>query len=76
MSAVRTCTSDQFDAAVEQQRGVSVLHKCGHRLGAVDQRTLIGIGQAQEHGGDIAGVHGRTQLQGKADASEIGGVVR
>ena len=66
MSAVGTGACDQFDMTVKQQRGIPVLHQGGQSLGAVDQRAFVGIGQSQENGGDVAGVHGRAQLQGKS----------
>ena len=62
MSAVGADPADDLDAAVEQQRNVAALHHGGHRLGAVDQGALVGIGEAQQHGGDVGGGEDCIQL--------------
>ena len=42
-----------FRATVEQERNVAALYRCGHRLGAVDERALVGVGEAEQDGGDV-----------------------
>ena len=53
MRAVGADPADDLDAAVEQKRNVAALHCGGNRLGAVDERALVGVGETEEHGGDV-----------------------
>ena len=55
MRAIGAGARDQLGMAVEQQRHVLVLRDRRKRLGDIDQRALVGFGQAQQHGGDVAG---------------------
>ena len=45
--------------AVEEKRDVAGLDDGRDRLGAIDQRALVAVCEAQQHGGDIAGVERR-----------------
>ena len=62
MRAIGAGARDQVGMAVEQQRHVLVLHDARERLGAVDLRALVGLGQPQQHGGDVAGIERRRQI--------------
>ena len=62
MRAVGAGARDQIGMAVEQQRRVLVLHDRRERLGAIDQRALVRVGQPQQHRGDI----GASERRGKA----------
>ena len=53
MGAVGADPADDLDAAVEQKRNVAALDRRRHRLGAVDERALVGVGEAQQDGGDV-----------------------
>ena len=77
MRAVGAGAADDVGAAVEQERDVAALHRGGDRLGAVDQRALVGIFETQQHGGDIAGGK-RASRAGPSNAavSSSGGVTR
>src|SRR5665213_4554743 len=65
MRAVGARPRRHIGKAAEQQRGASVLHDGPKRLGAVDLGALVGLGEAQQYGGDVAGRHGRRQDVGK-----------
>src|SRR5665213_341672 len=65
MRAVGARPRRHIGMAAEQQRGASVLHDGPKRLGAVDLGALVGLGEAQQYGGDVAGRHGRRQDVGK-----------
>ena len=63
--------------AVEEQCDIAPLHHLRHRLGAVDQRALVGLGEAQQHGGDIGrGQDARRSLRQKPPCRRAGGVTR
>ena len=55
MRAIGADPPDDLDAAVEQQRNVAALHRSRNRLGAVDEGALVGVGEAQQDGGDVGG---------------------
>ena len=77
MRAVGAGARDQIGMAVDQQRRAFVLHDRAQRLGAVDQRALVGVGKAQQHGGDVAGGQApRPAARRKPCASATGGVTR
>ncbi len=70
MRAVGAAARHQLGMAVEQERGAFVLRHGGEFFGAVDLRALVGVGQAQQHGGDVAGVE-----RGGERHRESGGVL-
>ena len=53
MGAIGADPADDLGAAVEQQRNVAALHRRGHRLGAVDEGALVGVGEAEQDGSDV-----------------------
>ena len=53
MGAVGADPADDLGAAVEQERNVAALHHGGNRLGAVDEAALVGVGEAEQYGGDV-----------------------
>jgi hypothetical protein len=55
MGAVGADAPDDLGTAIEQQRNVAALDGCRDCFGAVDQRALIGLRQAQQNGRDIGG---------------------
>ena len=55
MGAIGADPADDLDAAVEEERNVAALHRGSYRLGAVDERALVGVGETQQHGGDVGG---------------------
>ena len=65
MRAVGAGARHQLGMAADEQRRAFVLHDGGKRLGAIDPRALVGLGQAQQHGGDVAGGQGRGKRCGE-----------
>ena len=45
MGAIGAGARHEFRMAVQQQCDIALLHGGGHRLGAVDQRALVGVGK-------------------------------
>ena len=58
MGAVGAGAGDDVVAPGEQQRRITILDGRGDLLDQVDQAALVGIDQAQQHGGDIGPAHG------------------
>jgi hypothetical protein len=55
MRAISAGARRQFDMAGEEKGGTFFLDDGGQRLSAIDQRAFVGVGEAQENRGNVAG---------------------
>jgi hypothetical protein len=58
MGPIGAGAGDDVVAPGQKQRRVAILDRRGDLLDEVDQAALIGIGEAQQHRGDIGAAHG------------------
>ena len=56
MGAVGADARDDLRTIVEEEGDIAALHRARNRFRAVDQGALVGVLQAQQHGGDVGRV--------------------
>ena len=80
MRAIGAGARHDAGMAVKDQCDIAPLHGLGQDFGAIDQRALVGLGEAQQHRGDIAGHERGVELRregggvgdGRGDEVEAG----
>ena len=65
MRAVSAGADGQVRIAVEQKRNVMALNRGRDGFGAVDHRAFVGVLEAKENSGDVAGFQSRANVAGK-----------